>query len=161
MGACKWLNFTSAYKILHAVFTCNRGCTHNVSAWLSGFIIIQWELVRNRKIPWGFRVHNYHRQRHRMVWRYKYSWLCDRRGQCDKCRLLKTQQYYLIRYGTAYIIGRWRKSVPLCPDNDNHAFNLCAIGTWQYLIPIAVTKSTITAIKLLILRSFQKKELNT
>ena len=23
-GACKWLKFTSAYKVLHAVFTCNR-----------------------------------------------------------------------------------------------------------------------------------------
>ena len=35
---------------LLAVFTCNRGGTHNVSAWLSEFIVIQWELVRNRKI---------------------------------------------------------------------------------------------------------------
>lgn len=31
LGACKWLKFTSAYKVLHAVFTCNRGCSHNVS----------------------------------------------------------------------------------------------------------------------------------
>ena len=25
--------------------------------------------------------------------------------------------------------GQRRTSVPLCPDNDSHAFNLCAIGT--------------------------------
>ena len=31
--------------------------------------------------------------------------------------------------GTTYIIGRRRTSVPLCPDNDSHAFDLCAIGT--------------------------------
>ena len=31
--------------------------------------------------------------------------------------------------GTAYIIGRRRKSVPLCSYNDSHAFDLCAIGT--------------------------------
>ena len=30
--------------------------------------------------------------------------------------------------GTAYIIGRRRKSVPLCSYNDSHAFDLCAIG---------------------------------
>ena len=31
LGAFKWLKFTSVYKVLHAVFTCNRGSTHNVS----------------------------------------------------------------------------------------------------------------------------------
>ena len=37
-------------------------------------------------------VHNHHRQRHRMVWRHKCSWLCNRRGQCDKSGRQQTCQ---------------------------------------------------------------------
>ena len=34
-----------------------------------------------------------------------------------------------MEYCKANIIGRRRTSVSLCPDNDSHAFDLCAIGT--------------------------------
>ena len=45
--------------------------------------------------------------------------------------------------GTTYIIGRRRTSVPLCSYNDSHVFDLCAIGTRQYLIPIVVRREAV------------------
>ena len=65
---------------------------------------------------------------------------------CSHCPLSATHRLWhqpLHTKWTVYIIRRWRTSIPLCSYNDSNAFNLCAIGTWQYLIPIAVRKEAV------------------